>query len=86
MLSILIPISDILGPVPVLVRAPPVRLIVEPFAFVDVAVRVDQPALAVRLVVLPVPDVFAAVAPDLGAAAVAVTGFVPLALVDGAVV
>lgn len=51
------------------VHALAMRLIVQPFAFVHVAVCVDQPASAVRLVVVPVPFVQGVVFPDLLAAA-----------------
>ena len=62
------------------------RLVVEPVALVDVAVRVDEAAASVRLVVLPVALVAGAVDPLLHAAPVALVRLeAPLAVVDGSV-
>lgn len=86
MLPIHLPLTYILGPILVLIRALPMCLVIGPVTLVHVAVRVDQAALAVRHVPTPVAHVLAPVAPDLGASAFAVACLVPLALVDSTVV
>ena len=57
-----------------------------PFALVDVAISVDESALTVGLVTLPVPNVLAAVLPDLSALSFSVTLSGPLAVVDSPVI
>lgn len=64
------------------VDAVSIGLVTDPFAVEIIPIRMDESALAVRLVRVPVPLVLATVLPDLDAAAVALTLIIPLTLVD----
>ena len=49
------PLADVGGPIGVLVSPVSMRLIIKPLSLVDVAVSVDQCAMTIRLIPLPLP-------------------------------
>ena len=61
-----------------------VRLIVDPIALINIAVRVDELALAIGLVIVPEPFVYGPVCPLLSAEALSLF-ILPLSVVDGAI-
>ena len=61
-------------------------LIIVPVTLKDVAICVDESALAIGLVVLPVAYVLAAVFPDLGTFALTETIFCPLAVENRSII
>ncbi len=69
-----------------LVGAFALGFVVNPLAFVDVTIRMDETSLAVALVVLPVAHILAAICPDLGSFAFSEAIVGPLTVVNSSIV
>lgn len=85
-LSVFLPIADVLGSVSMLIGASSLGFIVIPFALVDIAVGMNQSSLTVRLIIFPVSCVLGAIFPNLDSFALAVAVRRPLAVVHSPIV
>ena len=86
MLTVLIPLANVLRPIIMFKGTPALRHVAHPVARVALAGRVNEASVSVHLVGLPVSFVLAAVAPDLDAAALSLTVDVPLACIVATII
>ena len=85
-LLVMAPVADVPGTVDVQVRSRSMRLVVEPAAFVHAAIVVNETTMAIRPVHVPIALVLGPVFPSLDTATMSLPKFVPLALVESAIV
>jgi len=62
---VVLPVAVVLRSVHAGINAAAMSFVVQPFAFIDVSVGMLQPALPIYLVVLPLPEIFAAICKQL---------------------
>ena len=68
------------------IRTTSMSLIIKPFSFVDISIRMDKSASSIGHVILPVALILTAVLPDLDTLAMSKALFRPLTLVNCSII